>query len=387
MSESDSVHPRFHRSTFLTGWEWLTESSRHEGTNSDMHWLAWTENGNLFTVDDDGQNFGSPWNFANLMQVEGTPPDHVVRLVSQFPELQRSGNVQCQRYVDGAVAIGSRIYVAAYDYDDFVPGYEGLPGAQESVDVDHVVNLISPNGGVAALMYSDDEGATWQNVPSTDVGVEDYFLGPRFAGLAFVQFGPGATEIPEKYDDYIYAISNDSNWETGDHVFLARAPRDTIGDRTTWQFFASPGEGAVSLGQPLWSPSEDDARPILRDPGRIGHPTMTYVPGLDRFLLTYNTDSVPHTLNTPREVALATWDKRTELLVFEGPTPWGPWGLVHHDEAWEYPHTPYLPQIPGKWLDDDGLGGWMIFSGDYTVSNCQGDYYGFMTRRFRMTPA
>jgi hypothetical protein len=45
-----------------------------------------------------------------------------------------------------------------------------------------------------------------------------------------------------------------------------------------------------------------------------------------------------------------------------------------------------LPQIPGKWLDTDGRGGWMIFSGDYVVPNCLGDYYGFMTRRFTLTP-
>jgi hypothetical protein len=28
----------------------------------------------------------------------------------------------------------------------------------------------------------------------------------------------------------------------------------------------------------------------------------------------------------------------------------------------------------------------MIFSGDYVVPNCEGDYYGFMTRRFTLTP-
>jgi hypothetical protein len=28
----------------------------------------------------------------------------------------------------------------------------------------------------------------------------------------------------------------------------------------------------------------------------------------------------------------------------------------------------------------------MIFSGDYVIGNGQGDYYGFMTRSFRLTP-
>jgi hypothetical protein len=49
--------------------------------------------------------------------------------------------------------------------------------------------------------------------------------------------------------------------------------------------------------------------------------------------------------------------------------------------------SPYLPQVPGKWPDEDGLGGRMVFSGDYTMPDCQGDYSGFMTRRFRMAKA
>jgi hypothetical protein len=377
MTHHVAPHPRFRRSELFSGLEWVTESSRFEGTNSDMHWLAWTEDGSLYAVDDDGQNFGSPWNFANLLQVEGTPPDHNVRLVSQFPELVRPDDARCRRYVDGAVAVGDRVYVAAYDYDQLVPGF--LAGAG-------LVDLLSPNGGVAGLMHSDDRGETWQNVPSKDVRPDQYFLGPRFAGLAFVQFGPGATKVPKRFGDHVYALSNDGNWETGDHVYLARVPRDRVADRSAWEFFASPGEGSLPLDEPTWSLDENRSRPVLRDPGRIGHPTMTYNPAIDRFLLAYSTDSVPHTLNTPPEVAEATWVKQTELLLFEGPTPWGPWGLVHHDEAWEAPHTPYLPQIPGKWLDADGRGGWMIFSGDYVVPGCQGEYYGFVTRRFTLTP-
>ena len=377
MTNSEAVHPRFRRSALFSGLQWVTESAKYEGTKSDMHWLAWTEDDELFSVDDDGQNFGSPWNFANLLRVDGAPPHHVVSLVSQFPELVRSENPQCRRYVDGALAVGNRIYVAAYDYDDLVPSF---PVGHGQLD------WISPNGGVAGLMYSDDRGKTWQNVPSKDAGPDEYFLGPRFAGLAFVQFGPGATSIPQLHGDYVYALSNDSNWETGDHIFLARVPRDTVADRNTWEFFASPGEGALPVDEPIWTGDENKSRPILRDPGRIGHPTMTFNPGIGRFLLSYSTDSVPHTFNTPREVAEATWVKRTELLLFEGPTPWGPWGLIHHDDAWETPHTPYLPQIPGKWLDADGAGGWMIFSGDYVNHTGEDDYYGFMTRRFTLTP-
>jgi hypothetical protein len=376
MTEHHPTTQRFPRSALFSGLEWTSESSRYPGTNSDMHWNTWTADGTIYTVDDDGANFGSPVNFAQLMRVEGTPPNHTVSLVTQFPELVRPEGMRCRRYVDGALAIGDRIYVAAYDYDFDAPGFEN--------DF-KIANLISAHGGVVALMYSDDQGQTWQNVPSPEDGPESYFLGERFAGLAFVAFGPGYSGVPERFGEYVYAISNDRNWETGDNIFLARAPIASVQDRATWEFFASHGEGAGAIDSPEWSNDEAKARPILRDPGRIGHPTMTYSPPIDRFLLTYGTDSVPHTFSTPRDVAIDTWDKRAELMVLEGPTPWGPWSLVHHDPSWEYPHTPYLPQVPPKWLDADGAGGWMIFSGDYVIGKGQGEYYGFMTRSFRLT--
>lgn len=136
--------------------------------------------------------------------------------------------------------------------------------------------------------------------------------------------------------------------------------------------------------------------PVLSNPGAIGHPTMTYNAAVECFLLTFSTDSVPHSLDTSFEEAKKSWDKQSELYVLEGRSPWGPFSLVHYDGAWEYPHVPYLPQVPAKWLSDDGLEGWMVFSGDYTATipsrnrsleGLDDDYYGFVTRKFRLIPS
>jgi hypothetical protein len=375
VSDTSSAHPRFRRSEVIRGLDWSGGPERFPGSGSDMHWYAWGSDDALYIVDDDGRNFGNEWNFAHLLRVTGTPPDHTVEEISRFPDLVRPDGLLCRRYVDGALAVDGRLYVAAYDYADEVPGFDDF----------WVIDHISDHGGVAAFMYSDDRGVSWHNVPGTGIGPDDYVLGPRFAGLAFVGFGPGCTGVPERLGDYVYAVSNDGNWETGDNAFLARVPRDAVLDSSAWEFYCTPGEGAFDAPA-TWTREEYRARPILRDPGRIGHPTMTYLPALDRFLLTYSTEPVPHTFGTPTEVAKATWDRSTELLVLEAPNPWGPWRLVHHDPAWESPHTPYLPQVPQKWLDADGLGGWMVHSGDYTDPEFQ-DWYGFMTRRFRLTPA
>lgn len=364
----------FQHSTVLGGWQWTTASDRYPGTNSDMHWCAQAADGSHWFVDDDGWNFGRRWNFAHLLLATGKPPHHELVEVTDFPELVRPEGLRCRRYVDGALCVDDRLYVAAYDYADDIDGL---------ADTFHHIDLVSPHGGVVALMYSDDEGRTFQNVPGPEIGPEDYFLGPRFAGLSFVAFGPGYTGIPAELGEYVYAISNDSNWETGDHVFLARVPRNEVLDREAWEFWAGAGEGAFPA-EPTWTRREDAARPVLRDPGHVGHPTMTYVPTLRRFLLLYSTDPVPHLFHTAPDEALSTWVRQTELVVLEAPAPWGPWRLVHHDPAWEHPHTPYLPQLPTGWLDDDGLGGWLVFSGDYVVPDAAGEYYGFMTRQFRI---
>jgi hypothetical protein len=50
-------------------------------------------------------------------------------------------------------------------------------------------------------------------------------------------------------------------------------------------------------------------------------------------------------------------------------------------------HACYLPHIPAKWLDADGLGGWMLYSGDWEVTHYpKQPYYGYMTRKFRLAP-
>lgn len=374
---------KFRKSADFGQWRWTSVATRYPGSGSDMHWCTAASDGSIFFVDDDGRNFGRKWNFAHLLQAKGTPPDFALREVTDFPEIIRPetpnvhaegpAGLKCRRYVDGALCVGDRLYVAVYDYDDFVPGLDDTFG---------FVDRISPHGGVVRLIYSDDQGTTFQNVPAPDVGPDDYFLGPRFAGLSFVGFGPGHTALPDGLEGYVYGISNDINWETGDHVFLARAPRDRALDRQAWEFWNGHGEGAFEQ-PPIWTSAEHAARPILRDPGRIGHPTMCYVPGIDRFLLTYSTDSTPHTFNTDPSEWKRSWLKRTELLVLEAKRPWGPWRLVHHDPAWEVPHTAYLPQVPTPWLDADGLGGWMVYSGDYVDASRPNSYYGFMTRRFR----
>ena len=382
---ASSAGPSLPRSKVIKGLKFTGPAFKYPGTATDMHWWTWGADGNLYVVDDDGRNFGNPWNFAHLLRVSGMPPAHKVEEISRFPGLGRPSPAKV-RYVSGALAVDNRLYVAAYDYDYSFPGNErwrvsddrgNQPIRNDAATM--LLDAVSSQAGVVAIMHSDDAGTTWKGVPD---GKTPYFLGPKFGGLAFVGFGPGYTGVPAELGSFVYALSNDESWEGGHNVFLARVPRDKVLQRSAWEFYAGVG------GDPAWTDSEVRARPILSDPGRVGHPTMTWNAGLGRFLLAYSSDSVPHSLATTPDVAAKTWHRARQLTIVEGPTPWGPWGLVHHDARWEGAHVAYLPQIPSKWLSEDGLQGTLLFSGDYSqftkTAAPKDSYYAFMTRPFRL---
>lgn len=383
------LNPRvmmYPRSEVIVGLEWTGPAHKLPGTASDMHWHSWAPDGSLYVVDDDGVNFGGPFSFAHLLKVEGTPPNHTARVLSRFPGLQRY-SMRRHLYVNGALAVDNRIYVAAYEYESDDPAsperrLEGNHVIAEKGSDFFIIDAISHHGGVASLMVSDDEGETWDNYPVANAPL---FLGPRFAGLAFVGFGPGYTGVPEKLDGYVYALSNDEGWEGGSHVFLARVPRDRVLDRAEWRFYG----GRTKDNEAVWIPEEAYARPIFTDHGHVGHPTMTYNAPLGRFLLAFGSDAVPKSYAFDPGIAWATWHRNRELHVYEAPTPWGPWSLVHYDPSWEGDHIAYLPQIPPCWIGEDGTTGTLMFSGDYRmwgVPEPEGheSWYAQMTRPFRL---
>jgi hypothetical protein len=195
---------------------------------------------------------------------------------------------------------------------------------------------------------------------------------------AFLTFGPGNTETPKDLAPYVYAISNDGNWASGDNVFLARVHRDSVINRAAWQFF----KGKSQDEKPTWSKEENEAGSIFSDPGHVGHPTITYNKALDRYILCMFSDVYPHKDNSTDE-ELHKWNYESEMQLYEGKNPWGPWFIFHNDKQWGgKDHTAYLPQMPSNWLSKDGLSGSIVFAGDYV--NRKAEYYGFMTQQFHL---
>jgi hypothetical protein len=380
-------------STLIKRLVWEGQPSRYPGTGTDMHWWTWGIDSSLYVVDDDGANFGGPGWYAHVLKSTGVPPNHKVETVTDFQFYDFRNNLPdklVRRYVCGAVAVDSALYVSVYDYDWNIPGKpvhrdtlvkllrQFHPWEQMSPPVRNQVGFIdgySKIYGVAGIIQSKDLGKTWTNLPGKDT---PEFFGRKFGAPAFLTFGPGNTQTPPALGPYVYAISNDVNWASGDNVFLGRVHRDSVIARNAWQFY----RGRTDAGEPLWTGEENAARPVFSDPGHVGHPTITYNQALQRYILCISSDMVPHRENAPPEET-RKWNWESEMQLYEGPNPWGPWSIFHNEKQWGgKDHTAYLPQMPANWISKDGLSGSILFAGDYV--NRKAEYYGFMTHPFRL---
>ncbi|MDX1932280.1 MAG: hypothetical protein SFU56_06720 [Capsulimonadales bacterium] len=355
---------------------WTSEPSRYPGTGSDMHWWAWRRDGSIIVVDEDGRNFDGPWCFGHVLKVTGTPPRHRVEEIAVLDNLGLKDGVVpgehyttevrkrgYSRYVGGVVAWEDRLWISVYDYTWRVPG---LP--PDNLDV------YSAHGGLVGWLESLDGGKTWGRLFRDG---DPYLLGPRFTALQFLPFGPGGQGAPRGFEKHLYAVSNDSNWESGDAIYLARVQPGRLHEKTAWEFYG---------GKARWVSEERLAEPILKDPGHCGHSTMSYNPARKAFWLAVFSDMVPHRVRATAEEAKKTWDVATEFQLYEGPAPWGPWQLLHDEAPWGGKnHAAYLPHIPTPWIDADGLGGALLFTGDWAKHG--GQWYGFMTQSFRLEPA
>jgi hypothetical protein len=358
-----------------------------------MHWWTWGIDSSVYVIDDDGANFGGPGWYAHLLKSTGVPPNHKLETVTDFQFYDFRAHLPDQpvrRYVCGIVAVDSDLYVTIYDYDwnipsrpvhrdtlvrllkQFHPWEEMSPATRAEVGF---IDGLSKNYGVAGIIQSRDFGKTWTHLPGKNTPA---FFGPTFGAPAFLTFGPGNRETPAELGPYVYAISNDGNWASGDHVFLGRVHRDSIVSRKAWQFYSGKG----TSNNPVWTTEEEAAAPVFSDPGHVGHPTLTYNKALNRYILCISSDTIPHRENASKEET-RKWNWASEMQLYEGPNPWGPWALFHHEMPWGgTDHTAYLPQIPSAWISTNGLSGTVLFAGDYV--NRKAEYYGFMTRPFRL---
>ena len=224
--------------------------------------------------------------------------------------------------------------------------------------------LLSQHGSDAQIVYSTNHGGYW--APSLGNITTPMFPGHKFGGPTFINFGQNNAQAR---DGYVYAVSGDQ-WDNGSNLRLGRVPQAEIMRREAWEYVCA----FTAAGEPAWGYDLDEAIPVLSQHRMLGLPDMVYLAGIERYLLL-----------TWRLHADFSPDDGTDLLLYEAPEPWGPFTLVYHEEYWEgQAFNPYCPRLPLKWLEGDGLTGWLQFSGSWGKAGQEKRYYRSNVRPFRL---
>jgi hypothetical protein len=138
------------------------------------------------------------------------------------------------------------------------------------------------------------------------------------------------------------------------NIYLRRALASKLtedpGTAGHYEYFA----GTDSTGAALWTSTEANALAVFTD---------TNVPAGS-----YSGVGVIYDAPIGRYLLLAFHGDYTgQIGLFEGPTPWGPWGTVDYEDDWggfnETAGWGNGIQFPTKWISGDGRDLWAVFSG------------------------
>lgn len=293
-------------------WDWSTLRTAAPG--SDLWPVTWAADGTLFTAWGDGGGFGGTDDDGRVAlgfaRIDGPPEKFVGINVNGGKNPLHPASVAAKGKVGGVLAVGQRLYAWLNTQNGKWP------------DVDQ------------ALIWSDDHGATWQRAA---------WVFPKGQGRlkpsTFLNFGKGYTQVPNGLDGYVYFYGQKQGEEN--QSFMGRVATEKLTDLGAYEFLSR-----VTDDGPRWTSDVAKATPIFVGPsGDL--PTVVYVPGLKRYLLT------------------AFHTGPGQLGVFDSRDPWGPWTTVAYEENWAGMGDQgqgLTCSFPVKWMSPDGQTLWCIFS-------------------------
>jgi len=299
-------------------WHWETYTTAAVGSDlwpvtwgpDDHLYAAWGDGGGFGGSDTDGRvplGFarieGSPENWRGVNVNGGKNPEHP----SSFPQKGKTTGIA---FVDG-------VWYATVSLQN---------GTWP--DVDHM------------LAWSTDKGATWTSAD---------WLFPKgrgnFQPAKFVTFGRDYSGVPAALAAFVYICGprQSADRGSGNHLYLARWPRNRLRERAGSEFF----HGVDAAGRARWVAESAEAQPVFTDPRGVTPGSIVYDPGLERFLLT------------------CFHAGPGQLGLFDAPNPWGPWTTIAYYEDWGgmgLEGEGLTCGFPQKWMSPDGLTLWSIFS-------------------------
>jgi hypothetical protein len=322
-SAAELVGSPYPPSPVFAGIDWAPAASVvRQAVDGDNWPVTWGADDALYTTWGDGTGFEPkvPEKLScGFARVQGGPKDF--RGENLFSLNAQPGQGRNGLKAWGLLAVGDRLY-AWFGHAD-------------------------KKGGMAQLAWSDDQARTW------------VFAGWRFDefGLVgFVNFGRGYAGAR---DDYVYAYSHDGPKADvpADRFILMRVPRDRVGERAAYEFFA----GQDAAGQPRWSEAVAERAAVFTNPDSCLRSAMTYHAASRRYLWW---QAIPQ----PRGHRDRGDTRFTGgFAVYDAPEPWGPWTTVYHTTLWDMGPGEH-GDFPAKWMDPAGRGVWLVFSGDDAFS-------------------
>ena len=357
----------------------LEETTLRLGGVGDNWHMSWASDDRQYVSLCDGRGWpGMPQADYNsrVYAIVGDPPCPAFEYLAEYPTLVNKWKTQeCFRYYNfGILALDGHIYQFLSTpnrlFTDPAPAFVG-----------------------AKLVYSPDNGRTWCNQDgSSPVHWEPWdersrknmvFFeepGEAFSLLTVLQMGKN---YGDNTDGFVYVYAPNGNTEgTMNQLVMFRVVKDRIPDRSAYEFFA----GRSADGQAAWSPRVED-RGVVHTfpPGWVNqhlhpyawHPSVVYYAPLGLYLMANWGMSCSPT---------GHWfDKPNYLGFWTAPQPWGPWTQVHEETAWtpagEQSAQAYQPQIAPKWIADDGLSFWLVWTDFQDVEGRGKPYYSFNTQK------
>ncbi len=248
--------------------------------------------------------------------------------------------------------------------------------------------------GFVGFRTSTDGGHTWNDgphTPSNRLFAEPAAFGGKlkFGQMYMVDHGKNQERSP---DGKVYFVSNgavDSDPEPspanlgqhkGDQIYLCRVtPTPTaVNDAAQYEFYS----GKNGAGQAVWGNSLAAAQPIIDWNNHCGSTTMTWNPGLGKYLLFSIMAHYRMEADGPHPEDHDTW-------IAESSSMTGPWKLVTYLKS--FGTQAYYPNLPSKFLSADGRTAWMWYGANYAPfdrhSDPPGSAYRMVQQQIRfLTP-
>lgn len=377
----------FEQSEEFTGIEFLGIKSGFR--YGDTWYPSWAENDTLY----------SPWTDGKTKRLDGyidwsqswVHPEHITTgqgvIVGDDPLSFIAYSIGLDKSspaapFEGRYPCGSLLYNGVWYYGTYILDPIGLvPYGDKEINSPWI-------GAFVGFRYSTDYGRTWTvcpHTPSNPIFGETgrYGYPVKIGAPHFVDFGKNMEHSP---DGKAYMVAHgadttdtkwrfwNASWITGDQVYLTRVTPSikNINDASKYEFYG----GKDSNGQPIWTKDFNKIKPLLEWNNNMGCVTITYNAPLKKYFMCVTDGG-----NTVSKM---------NTYILESDEIDGDWKLVTYMK--DFGTQAYFVNIPTKFISDDGMQMWLLYSGNYSLNpegvlwprNPPGSHYGMTFQKIEL---